>query len=146
MVIPGSELVRLDLPANPDVVGVARMVVAGAASLAGLPLDDRLDDVRLAVTEACNYLVRQGLMKGVHHRVGVLCAVAEASLVVRVEANFRSDSSVDATATAGEVDLDAEQEWGAQLLNALADGVELKDDSQTCAVTMTFNLGDMGYI
>lgn len=48
---PGDE-VRLTLPARSEFVGVARSLVAGIASRLDLDLD-QIEDVRLAVSEAC---------------------------------------------------------------------------------------------
>ncbi len=135
--IPG-ELVRLDLPANPNVVTVARMVVAGAVSSARLPLGERLEDVRLAVTEACNHVVRRGLMRGAEHRVEVCCSATDRHLEIRVEATFGEAAAkadavpLDRAAT----DLEAEQEWGRELMGALVDRLDLVDDEQRCAVVL----------
>jgi serine/threonine-protein kinase RsbW len=49
--------IRLTLPARPENVAVVRHVLGGLAEALRLP-DDVVDDVRLAVTEACTNVVR----------------------------------------------------------------------------------------
>ena len=48
---------RLDIPAQPAFVGVARAVVATVATTVEGIDDDRLEDLRLAVSEACTNAV-----------------------------------------------------------------------------------------
>ena len=54
---PGDDDVRLSLPARPENVAVIRHVLAAFAEALGLP-DGLVEDVRLAVTEACTNVVR----------------------------------------------------------------------------------------
>jgi serine/threonine-protein kinase RsbW len=49
--------IRLTLPARPENVAVVRHVLGGLAEALRLP-DDVVDDMRLAVTEACTNVVR----------------------------------------------------------------------------------------
>ena len=48
--------VRLDLPADPQSIGVVRAVVASVASRLALPYDS-VDDLRIAAAEACTFLL-----------------------------------------------------------------------------------------
>jgi anti-sigma regulatory factor (Ser/Thr protein kinase) len=76
-----TELLQLDLPARPAYVGIARSVVtAAAAGLDGLD-GERLDDLRLAVSEACTAVVAGGDVD----RVVVRCAHDDATLEVAIE-------------------------------------------------------------
>ncbi len=149
MVTMTGELVRLDLPASPKVVSVARMAVAGAVSSVHLPLGERIDDIRLAVTEACNHVVRRGLMNGADHRFEVCCRVAHGQLEIRVEATFPPGASQSARFVgspaeqpADRDDQAAEQMWGRELMGALVDRYELVDDEHRCAVVLVVDLVD----
>jgi serine/threonine-protein kinase RsbW len=51
-----SETIRVSVPARPEFVHVLRSVSAAVASRMGLSLDD-VDDLRLAVDEACAHLL-----------------------------------------------------------------------------------------
>lgn len=69
--------VRLAIPAQPDQARVARLVVGTAARLAGIG-DERIDDIRLAVSEAV------AVAMGRHRTVGV---EAEVVLTVSEDGN-----------------------------------------------------------
>jgi serine/threonine-protein kinase RsbW len=51
--------VELRIPAEPEWVGVARLAAAGIASRLDLPIED-LEDLKLAVAEACNCCIQNG--------------------------------------------------------------------------------------
>lgn len=53
-----GELVELDLPAKPEVVAVARLVVGSLAAADPAFTDDRAADLRLAVSEACTNAIQ----------------------------------------------------------------------------------------
>ena len=123
-----EELVRLDIPALPAFVGVARAVVATVAtSIEGLD-DDRLDDLRLAVSEACTNAV-DGRDDG-RHRVVLRCLVGEEHLEVRIE-----DASDAFSAEAI-----AERGWGLQLITALVDDVAFSRQNGGTTVSLRMNL------
>lgn len=46
-------MVRIELPALPEYLALARMVVAGTARIDPLLNDERVDDLRVIVSEAC---------------------------------------------------------------------------------------------
>lgn len=123
-----QELVRLDIPALPAFVGVARSVVTTVAtSIEGLD-DDRLDDLRLAVSEACTNAV-DGRGDG-DHRVVLRCVVDDDHLEVRIE-----DASDGFSAEAI-----AERGWGLQLITALVDDVSFSREGGGTAVSLRMNL------
>lgn len=68
------------LPAQPRLVRVARLVASGLANELGFGVD-RLDDVRLAVGEACGYAVQIGASE-----ITVTYALDERSLGVTIDA------------------------------------------------------------
>jgi anti-sigma regulatory factor (Ser/Thr protein kinase) len=55
--------VRLDLPADPQSVGVVRAVVASVASRLALSYDS-VDDLRIAAAEACSFLLTRADGRG----------------------------------------------------------------------------------
>lgn len=123
-----QELVRLDIPALPAFVGVARSVVTTVAtSIEGLD-DDRLDDLRLAVSEACTNAV-DGRGEG-EHRVVLRCVVDDDYLEVRIE-DATDGFSAEAIAERG---------WGLQLITALVDDVSFTRDGGGTAVRLRMNL------
>ena len=60
--IDGDGPIRLAVPANPRYIGLARLCVAGVAATANARLDE-IDDLRMAITEACQWLL-EGMKDG----------------------------------------------------------------------------------
>lgn len=120
---PATELVRLEIPALPAFVGVARVVVASVSRTIDGIDDDRLEDLRLAVSEACTNAVEAHLADGADQRVVLRCLLDDDALEVHVEdVGGRFDGG--AAPTGGD-DLEegAERGWGLQLIRALVDDV-----------------------
>ncbi|MFN8017043.1 MAG: ATP-binding protein [Acidimicrobiales bacterium] len=83
---PG-DVVELELPARPEVVSVARMVIG--ALVAGDPLfdDERAADMRLAVSEACTNAIQAHLAHPAaadDHLVVMRCTLAAGHIEVEV--------------------------------------------------------------
>lgn len=111
-----EELVCLDVPAQPAFVGVARSVITTVATaIEGLD-DDRLDDLRLAVSEACTSAVEAG-SKG---RIVLRASQDGENLEVSIE-------GAGSGAPSGGADGEG---FGFQLLTALVDEVTFVDDPQ----------------
>ena len=49
----GPPVIELEIPARPEYVGLARLVVSSLASSRRTLADDRIDDLKLALSEAC---------------------------------------------------------------------------------------------
>ena len=115
------ELVRLEIPALPAFVGVARVVVASVTTTIDGIEDDRLEDLRIAVSEACTNAVEAHLADGSEQRVVLRCVLGADALEVHVE----DTGAGAAPAESGAVGLEdgAEDGWGLQLIRALVDDV-----------------------
>ena len=140
-----DELVRLEIPARPVYVGVARSVVVAIASdLDGLD-PDRLEDLRLAVSEACTNAIEAHQADGIEQRVVLRCLVSGTSLEVSVEDSgpgFEPAAS-DVGSTGGEpheAQLQAERGWGLQLIRALVDEVTFEQSGPGTAVRLRLDL------
>ena len=125
-----DELLRLDIPALPAFVGVARSVVATLATTVDGIDDDRLEDLRLAVSEACTNAVEGPTDAG--SRVVLRCVLDDEALDVHIDdaAGGLSAESI------------AERGWGLQLINALVDDVTFERVGTGTAVTLRMNLED----
>ncbi len=85
-----TQAVTITLPPQPRFIRVARLVAAGLASELGFGVD-RLDDVRLAVGEACSLAVQVGA------RDVSLTYVLDSGLSVAIEAELGdADDHLDA--------------------------------------------------
>lgn len=133
-----AELVRLEIPAMPAFVGVARtVVVAIATSVEGID-DDRLEDLRIAVSEACTNAVEAHPTEGTDQRVVLRCLLDDERLEIRIE-----DSSGGAAAAPGGDDgvaVRAEQGWGLQLIRALVDDVTFDQTADGATVALAMRL------
>lgn len=140
------ELVVLDVPASPAYVGVARTVVATVAStLDGI--GDRVDDLRLAVSEACTNAVEALAGAGGDARVLLRCCLQGRELEVHVEdaAGGIDPSRLRPVGTSmAEADPPPERGWGIQLIRALVDDVEFAPHGPGTAVRMTVRLDEPG--
>lgn len=145
-----AELVRLEIPAVPAFVGVARTVlVAIATSIEGID-DDRLEDLRIAVSEACTNAVEAHRSEEIDQRVVLRCLLDDDRLEIRIE-DAGGGFDPDSLSTPGGEDpepLRAERGWGIQLIRALVDDVTFEKGSDGTAVALTMRLavadGELG--
>jgi serine/threonine-protein kinase RsbW len=140
---PPDELVRLEIPALPAFVGVARTVVAAVAtSVPGID-DDRLEDLRIAVSEACTNAVEAHQAVGKDQRVVLRCLIESEVLQIRVEDQGKGfdPASVPPRPPVGDLGhLNSERGWGLQLIRALVDDVTFVPTSEGTAVHLSMKL------
>lgn len=144
-----GELVRLEVPAQPAFVGVARSVVAAVASaLEGID-DDRLEDLRVAVSEACTNAVEAHRRDAVDDRVVVRCTTTADQLEVSIEDRTSGFDPADVPEPPAPETLpsSAERGWGIQLIEALVDEVTFRRTDAGTAVdlVMRFERADTGH-
>ncbi|MEX2658746.1 MAG: ATP-binding protein [Acidimicrobiales bacterium] len=121
-----KELIRLEIPALPAFVGVARVVVASVATTVDGIDDGRLEDLRIAVSEACTNAVEVHLAEGRQKRVVLRCVLDGDALEIHIEdsgSGFGDGGDPDHGRVRG-AEEDAERGWGLQLIRALVDDVE----------------------
>ena len=125
-----KELIRLDIPALPAFVCMARVVVASVATTVDGIDDDRLEDLRIAVSEACTNAVEAHQADRAHARVILRCVLDADALEVHIEDSARTTTAPNAEAAkASGPDDRAEPGWGIQLIRALVDDVAYSDGS-----------------
>lgn len=113
--VAGSD-VRLSLPARPDSLGVIRHVLGAFAEALRLP-PDLVEDIRLAVTEACTNVVRHAY-DGDDGPIDVVVRPSRDRLEIVISDRGRG--------MAPSPDLEGPG-LGLQLIAALADSVELQE-------------------
>jgi serine/threonine-protein kinase RsbW len=136
-----GELVRVEVPAQPAFVGVARSVVAAVATTIEGIDDDRLEDLRVAVSEACTNAV------GTHRdtvgdTIVVRCSRDSDRFSVRIEdtgPGFDPDT-VPAPPGPEAIGVASERGWGIQLIRALVDEVEFQHTADGTAVDLVMRL------
>jgi anti-sigma regulatory factor (Ser/Thr protein kinase) len=127
----GSD-VRLTLPARPENVAVVRHVLGAFAEALQLP-DPLIEDMRLAVTEACTNVVRHAYADGQPGPVEILIRPEGGSLLVVVSDHGRGLAPSDDTSGPG---------LGLPLIAALSHSFEIEQvPANGSRLRMSFRAG-----
>ena len=128
------DVVRLEIPAVPGYLALVRMVVAGTARAELLLDDERVDDLRVIVSEACTNAIEavaarvedEGLSEWPPIEVEVRLSTSRVEVVVTDEGRgFDPDSLVALPAATDPSRLAVERGLGIPLIRALADEAEI---------------------
>lgn len=89
----GSNCIQLSLPAEKTMMLVVRLTTAGVIARSGLTLD-RIDDVKLAIEEACNCIMTQECAP---KRLALTfsCTDKQLSATIRWDDDISCEGSVD---------------------------------------------------
>jgi serine/threonine-protein kinase RsbW len=123
-----TEVVELEIPARAEFVGIARMAVSALAGVRpGLPYE-RVDDLRIVVSEACTSAIEAaGERAG---RVTVRCFDSAEQLEVRIEAAAGAfDSAMAARDTGASPEggmARSSDEFRISLIRSLVDDIEVR--------------------
>lgn len=79
-----SEVVELEIPARPDFLSLARLVITGAATVEPTFSDDRIENLRVAVSEACTNAIEAHASSGQDERIVIRCDLADDRIEVAV--------------------------------------------------------------
>ena len=78
-------VIELEIPARAEYVGLARLVVSSLASARRALADDRVDDLKLAVSEACTNAIEAHVGGGLDDRVTLRWSEGGDRLEVQIE-------------------------------------------------------------
>jgi anti-sigma regulatory factor (Ser/Thr protein kinase) len=134
-----ERVVELEIPARPEFVGIARMAVGALAGIRPGLAYERIDDLRIVVSEACTSAIEM-----LAHQPGagggaaagglrVRCIDGPKSLEVRIEA---PGSPFDSTFLTSDPEPDVDS-FRISLIRALVDDAELRSSpgrSELCLV------------
>ncbi len=140
---PANDVVELELPARADVLALARLVVAGLVSSDPEFTDERLDDLRLAVSEACtNAIEAQRAVPGRSAApITVRCWVEQGRAEVEIQDNgigFDPRALAPHPPVTDPARLDYEGGLGIPLIRLLSDRVDFRATDSGTTVAMTF--------
>src|SRR4051795_2710777 len=76
--------VQLDIPARPEYLSLARQVVAAAAAIEPTFRDERIDDLRVAVSEATTNAIEAPVDCGSDERILIRCNLDDDRIEVAV--------------------------------------------------------------
>ena len=132
-----DQVVELEIPARAEFVALARLLVSAMASSDTLLPDDRIDDLKIAVSEACtNAIEAYGGVDPVE-RVLVRCHAHDNRLEVDVEDRadgFDPNALPDNPPVTDPDRLKFERGLGIPLIRALVDEVEFSSSGGGTAV------------
>ena len=116
-------VVRLEIPARAEWVAVARLAVAAVASRQRFSVDD-IEDIKLAVAEACTNAIQHGMPDGA---IQIVCEVSAEGVVLTVRDRGQGPplSTVEEERIG---ELGRTEELGVFLIRALMDSVEYTSD------------------
>lgn len=147
------ELVELDLPAKPEVVAVARLVVGALAAADPLFSEDRGADLRLAVSEACTNAIQAQRNRSngtvVDEPINLRFELTPGCISVTVEDHGGGFDPGELTTHPNINDparLHHERGLGIPLLQFLTDDLEFRPTDHGTVVSMTFfSRADYGF-
>ncbi|MBI3909597.1 MAG: ATP-binding protein [Armatimonadetes bacterium] len=129
----GAAVVEMTIPARPEYVGVARLAILGVASRMRFSYDE-VEDIRLAVGEACaNAIERMNRPGSPGATIRLRCLVEPQRLSIEV-----TDSAPqrDRPPPSAETPVLDEAQLGGVLIRILMDEVESQDDLQAGTHTL----------
>lgn len=139
-----DSFIELEVPARAEFVGLARLVVSSLASSRRNLQDDRIDDLKLAVSEACTNAIEAHAEVDVDERVVVRWRESDDRLEVWVEdrgQGFDPGSLPEHPPVTDPERLNFERGLGIPLIRTLVDEVEFDPSDSGTAVRMTMYCG-----
>lgn len=133
-----AETVQLSIPCRPEYVGVARLAVLGIASRMPFSYDE-VEDVRLAVGEACTHAVERA--GGGAATIRIISTVTPHSLRIEISDDVAEENTAAPSEEAQlleEAGVD-QQGLGALLMEILVDTVEIETTALGTRVVLTKN-------
>lgn len=127
-----GEIIELEIPSAPEYVSVVRRAIEGIAQRMSFGPDD-IEDLKVAVGEACTNAVKYGCPNSDERVVGIRCLVREDGLQVEIRNNVNDCAC---PTVPKKPDLGREGGLGLYLMRNLMDEVELHWEDETAIVTM----------
>jgi len=124
--------VELEIPARPEFVALARLVVSAMASTDASLSDDQLDDLKIAVSEACTNAIEAHGAISTSERVRLKCWSDDRGLRVSIEdrgPGFDPTTLPDHPPPTDPDRLKFERGLGIPLIRALVDEVEISSST-----------------
>lgn len=135
-------LVELEIPPRLDYLAVVRLVVVTAASLEPPLPESRLDDLRLAVTEACSNAIKAHRPEAADDPVVITCRLEEDRFVVDIRdrgPGFDPDTLSALPAPGDPRRLHHESGLGIPLIRVLSDEVAFRPGGDGTIVSITLH-------
>jgi serine/threonine-protein kinase RsbW len=137
-----GEVVQIEIPARPEYLALARLLVASATSTAPLFGEERLDDLRLVVSEACTNAMEAQVAGGAGNgRAPILirCEVEPEQVALEIRDHgpgFDPGELVPHPVVTDPARLDFERGLGIPLMRMLANDVEFRPSAEGTTVRL----------
>lgn len=142
-----ARVLELEIPPCHEHLAVARRFVAAAAGVvAGLDAA-RLDDLQVAVSEACTNAINAHAARGLADPIEVRCDVRDAEVEVTVSdrgGGFDPAAALELPAPEDPARLQFEHGLGLRIMRALADRLEIRRSDVGMAVHLVVAPGPPG--
>lgn len=132
----------LEIPPRLDYLAVVRLVVATAAALDPPLPDSRLDDLRLAVTEACSNAIKAHRADAAGEPVVISCHLDDDRFLVEIRdrgPGFDPDALRTLPEPTDPTRLNHESGLGIPLIKVLTDDVSFRPAGDGTVVSMALN-------
>jgi len=139
-----EQAIELQIPARAEFVALVRLVVSSLASARRILADDRIDDLKLAVSEACTNAIEAHGAASLDDRIVVRCWESDDRLEVSVEdrgEGFDPQSLPQHPPVTDPQRLNFERGLGIPLIRTLVDEVEFITADEGTSVTLTMYCG-----
>jgi serine/threonine-protein kinase RsbW len=134
-----AEVVELEIPARPEFVALARLVVSAMASTDAVLSDDQVDDLKLAVSEACTNAIEAHGAIATSEKVLLKCWSDDRGLRVSIEdrgPGFDPSTLPDHPPPTDPDRLKFERGLGIPLIRALVDEVVISSSTEGTEVRL----------
>ncbi len=134
--------IELEIPARPEYVALARLVVSSLASSRRDLTDDRVDDLKVAVSEACTNAIEAHHTADSHDSVIVRCVELDDRLEVEIAdrgSGFDPESLPEHPPVTDPERLNFERGLGLPLIRTLVDDVRISSSGDGTKVTMSMD-------
>jgi serine/threonine-protein kinase RsbW len=135
-----DQSIELEIPARPEYVALARLVVSSLASTRRDLADDRIDDLKVAVSEACTNAIEAHRSADSDDSVVVRCAEFDDRLEISIEDRghgFDPESLPEHPPVTDPDRLNFERGLGIPLIRTLVDEVVIDSSGDGTSVRIT---------
>ncbi len=133
-------VLELEIPARAEYIAIARLVVSSLASSRRALPDERVDDLKLAVSEACTNAIeaQDGVVTGNHVRIRIWEGDNQLDVAVEDDGPGFDPATLSPHPPVTDPErLNFERGLGIPLIRALVDQVEFRSSSRGTSVLMT---------
>jgi len=128
--------VELEIPSAPEYVSIVRRAVEGIAQRMNFQ-QTKIDDLKVAVGEACTNAIKYGCPMGDDHNVGIKCVVETDGLSIEIKNNINDCIAPTIPLTPS---IDDPCGRGIFLMHQLMDEVDFRWENHTAVVKMLMRL------